>query len=1431
MADFLSSFVPAAVLRDLAAHGPLSATRSEAFDGAVLLADLSGFSKLASELAETVDGVERLTEILNGAFERLIEVVHRLGGDVIKFAGDALIVLWRSDEKQSLDACALLALMCAIDASHAIEMSQYEGTRQAGASDQLSGLGSLASQRALPPVASGGGIAIHCAVAVGRVYGAFVGGVSNRWEYLLAGTAVMHSLASALEVSGAGEIVVTQSVKDLLGDAVHLAPQSPGPGLHRFLYLTGSKSQPTPSPLARPTIDPYALAPFVPTVVLSRIDAGQSEWISEKRFVSVLFLSLPLVFEDPKTALEPLQKAVVTIQDTLSRLEGTLRQVIFDDKGFVCIVAFGLPPLCHDDDPLRAVMAAMRFVDSFKGLASVGVASGKMYCGAVGSAQRREFAVVSSSVNLSARLMARAPRGSVLCDEATQLAASRGGRLMFEAQSTANDVKGFKGPVRVYAPLGLGGTASGSGSDSSPGTPRRAPSLSMTSAGLCVGREKEKSTIMTAIKTFASPAPMLGGRSGGIAIVGEAGLGKSLILFEILKESHAFDVTLIDESGDPFENTTPYHVIKPILSQLVNFDAFDSPLERRAFVESLLSKAMLTLPGRSNAGLSRPTTPGSHKAPSRLSGGLGVSNAYDPSRLRRSAPLLNDLLDFGFQETPFSKSLQGQARSEAISIMVVHIAMAATSGLNKPVLLVVDDAQWVDNTSWGIIAKIARNATRVLVVGAARPTRSLDLGAFKLLKLDVLPPAEISQLVKKLLGATGQVPPEIDRLVVDKANGHPFFAAEMVHFLRDDAKVVVCERGRVSIAPDADLGALKLPNTIEGLVMQRLGELTPRAQLMLKVASVIGRQFAEDTLTAVYPIEADKKVLHGLLGEATRSDLLLPETSQYVFKQIVIHEVSYELLLAEQRRNLHRAVAEHYERGEKADSPLLAFHLLRCDEPARAVPYLEQAGEQARRQYANLEAIEFFFKALELVESSPELQAKHPATVRARWHYIIGECYMFTGRGVKSAEHLQMALKLFGNPFPRFVLWRLAREFRVQRKNFHRKIYLEERKSLAEAENQLVLQHAEAYERMSQITYFRGDTLGSVMTLIAALNLAERANSADNEIVVRLYISVGLAMFFAKKNDDADEYLRRGWHLVDSYDKPMRSIPSLCLVTGITHCALGRLQKGHEYLERGAEAAVELGESRRFEENAATLSDVITLLGYTGVDVYQAVYESSLQRGDRQSAGWAASGLLFRGLRFGDEAFEDSENRCSDLAKELLAVKEDLGDRIEKLDHIWIVGALSLYHSDLAMAREAIALMRNFAPTAFNIALTGATPVFVLLRELAKLDKGGRRAMVGEVRRAIKAFKPHADVFVLCKPVLLRAQAYLLLFEGKRTAAITKFRECQSVASSLDMAWEALAAQFEAHRLDGAGESDDMDEAARDLGISLGRMREEAVIW
>ncbi len=921
----LASFVPDTLIA-AANDGVLdddANPREHTGDAVLLFADISGFTALTEQLSELGGvGAEHLTTVLNRYFGCAIDQVLRHQGDVVKFAGDALMAVWPVDSStaQATDTQARAVAVQVVECAHQL----------------MAAVNQLALEQAYP-------LNMKIAVSRGAVRWMYVGGIFDRWEPILTGEPLAE-LGQCNDSANPGEVVCAPSILTLIRDVPVSDPGSPSPprGSHRVGQV--ACRQQSIAPRAAQVVRRY-----IPGAIRSRIDADQTDWLGERRRVSIVFVNLPQLTS--QLPVERAQAAMRAMQMAVYKFEGSINKISVDDKGASLIVAFGMPPLSHQDDPLRAVMAALAIEAALlqeEMVCAIGVCSGHVFCGVIGNEVRREYTVMGDCVNVAARLMQAAKKmndsrdrsqpaePAILCDAYTWGASRRD--LTFDALDPLL-LKGKSSALAVYRPHSH---------TTLQGQPRRQqPEFFFT------GRQRVLDTLTETVAAFVqSPALQVQ------LIEGELGAGRSALLRAVVRDAVCKPCLSLRGSGDPLNYQTPWHAWQSVFMHLLL--PTDQLMDRQARRLAVLA-ALPQLPD-----------------------------------VLRHAPLLEAVIPSGWEDNAHTRGLTGPQRAAATRQLLINILWQVAN--TRPVMIRLLDIQWFDSASAQLLCALIDEGVPLLLL----LTRAHDVVSGKQwlpdfvgrpgitqLALEPMSDAEILSVARHALGVS-ELPDAASRLLVDRAEGSPLYAEQFACALRDTGLLII-DHGQCFWRATPEAVDQVLPASVEGLITARLDRLSPDEQLTIKVASVIGKEFESTAVSAIHPIHStvDTICMHcTILDEAALTprvplEATLMRTERYRFKSQLMMQITYDMVPASQRRVLHQKHAQHMEQSGQADLPewtaTLAFHWHRASEgatdsdgnlalcAAHAVKYYVRLGHAAARSGAIPEAERAYQQAIELL--------------------------------------------------------------------------------------------------------------------------------------------------------------------------------------------------------------------------------------------------------------------------------------------------------------------------------------------------------------------------------------------------------------------------------------------------------------------------------
>jgi predicted ATPase/class 3 adenylate cyclase len=657
---------------------------------------------------------------------------------------------------------------------------------------------------------------------------------------------------------------------------------------------------------------PLASSARVPAEVASAREAA------ERRQLTVMFcdlvgstmLSARLDPEDMRTVIGAYLQCIA---DVVRRFDGFVARYVGDGA----LIYFGFPE-AHEDDAVQAVRAGLALVDAVSGLRTavdasmqvrVGVATGTVVVGdLIGAGTAKTHEIVGEAPNLAARLETAADPGTVLISGNTRKLT--GGHFEYRELGPLV-LKGWAEPVPAWQVVGTSAVAGRFEAEHGP----RPAAL--------IGRKEEIELLSRRWRTATK------GSGRVVVLTGEPGIGKSHVAL-------AFEKLLAGEPHFALHVFCSAHhansPLYPFIAQLkraARFERCDSPGTKFTKLEALLARSS--------------------------------------ANLANDCALLADLLSL----PPSDQFRMGEASPQKRRESTQAALLAQLDGLvaQRPVLLLIEDVQWIDPTSLELLTEIVERAPRlsVLVLIAARPQFTAPWPGhahITTLSLTRLTRSEGAALVKQV-AAGKRLPDQVIEQILARTDGVPLFVEELTKTVLESELPAPLGRGSVAI-----------PTTLLASLIARLDRLGPARELA-QIGAVVGREFPYELMAAVAGLPRDH--LDDALDQLVRSELVLrrgePPRATYIFKHALIRDAAYEGLLKSRRAQWHGAIAAVFEQKfpeiVEAQPETLARHLAEAGSIARALPYWLQAGHIAAKRSAAAEAIAHLSRAIDAVNLLP----------------------------------------------------------------------------------------------------------------------------------------------------------------------------------------------------------------------------------------------------------------------------------------------------------------------------------------------------------------------------------------------------------------------------------------------------------------------------
>jgi class 3 adenylate cyclase/tetratricopeptide (TPR) repeat protein len=722
------------------------------------------------------------------------------------------------------------------------------------------------------------------------------------------------------------------ALKDELIAAQQLAVDEQG----TVLVWTGETTASASPATALAPAQERAPVAYTPPHLRDKIRSARATLEGERKQVTVLFADIKDSTElirglDPEAAQQLLDPALQRMMEAVHRFEGTVNQVLGDG-----IMALFGAPIAHEDHALRACYAALAMQTAMQAYTDevrrthglevrlrVGLNSGEVVVRAIGNDLHMDYSAVGETTHLAARMEQLATPGSIRLTAAT-LRLVEG--LVQVTGLGPVPVKGLTEAVEVFELVGASAVR------------RRLQAAAARGLTRFVGRETE----IDALGQVLTQAEA--GHGQVAAVVGEAGVGKSRLVYEFAHSHRTQGWQVLESASVSYGKATPYLPVLDLLKRYCHVDDTDDARTIRARVTG----QVLTL----------------------------------DEALQETIPALLALLDVLPADSPFARLDPPQRRQRTLDTLKRVLLRESQV---QPLLLVFEDLHWIDTETQALLESLVESlpTARLLLLVNYRPEYQHGWGSktyYTQLRLDPLPPASADEFLQALLGddvgATGQSPLQpLKRLLIDRTEGNPFFLEESVRTLVETG-VLVGAPGAYRLAKSVD--SLQIPATVQAVLAARIDRLPAEEKRLLQTAAVIGMEVPLPLLQAIAELPEDalhRSLTHLQAAEFLYETRLFPD-HEYTFKHALTHEVAYSSVLQERRRVLHARIVAALETltGERGAEQVerLAHHALRGEVWDKALIYCWQAGEKVMARSAYREAVGYFEQALSALPHLPE---------------------------------------------------------------------------------------------------------------------------------------------------------------------------------------------------------------------------------------------------------------------------------------------------------------------------------------------------------------------------------------------------------------------------------------------------------------------------
>lgn len=624
----------------------------------------------------------------------------------------------------------------------------------------------------------------------------------------------------------------------------------------------------------------------------------------EFRHVINVFVDIPTSISD-EALVAPFMETVYALQE---KYGGYFLRPDLGDKGFNLLMMWGAP-LAHENDINRALDFVLELAKRTRLPLRAGISYHLAYAGFIGAGLREDYTAYGWGVNLAARLMEHAGEGEYWVDAEI---ARRAGKYFEFAELGEMQYKGFAEKQPTFA------------------LKKRRDAAQIAYDGEMFGRSGELATLASFVE------PLRKGDFAGVMVIkGDAGIGKSRLVHEF-QYSEVFDDLqanwVVCHTDEIIRQ--PFHpLIHWLRARFGYVDGFPDQINLESF-----KKKMKDLLAR-------------------------LPDAALASELERTSSMLSALLSMEEPDSLYAR-LDAKARHENIIIALSNLLKAES--LLQPLILFLEDTHWLDEETGAFLAAFVpalladpEKQYPIAIIATQRlegdSIRMMDEVAMYGIRLGKLSSASMRAFAREMLGAP--IDPSLEKILDERADGNPFFAEQILRYLQEQDLVAFNAKNTACAVTGAETA---LPGDVRAVMVARIDRLAARVRDTVQTASVLGRDFVLDVLSAMlrnpYQVAED-------VGEAEKAGIWMPLSEiDYIFRHALLRDAAYSMQLAARQTLLHALAVEAMEQvyADELEPHYaeIAYHAEKAGLRDKALHYLNLSADAALQAYLNAQAID-----------------------------------------------------------------------------------------------------------------------------------------------------------------------------------------------------------------------------------------------------------------------------------------------------------------------------------------------------------------------------------------------------------------------------------------------------------------------------------------